>query len=115
MAILDDFKARFPLLNETQVDAILPALIDSYDCFYGGPYEDCGVEITLQLLAHLFVLDTTPGNSPSRLQSSKSVGSISVGYEASNPEGQNQSFFGTTKYGQRYLMLISPSMGGFFV
>lgn len=117
MAIIDDFKARFPNFDTAQVDAILPALIATYHCYYGGDYDanDCEQEIILQLLAHLFVLDTSTSNSPVRLQSSKSVGPTSVGYEASNPAGQTKSFFGTTRYGQTYLMLINPNQGGFFV
>ena len=53
MALIDDFKARFPEIDTAIVDAKLPIYEPVIHCYYGGPYIGCGIEITLNLIAHL--------------------------------------------------------------
>lgn len=118
MAVIDDFKTRFPAFDSVTVDAVLPPLVDTVCCYWGGGYDGCGKEITLQLLAHLFVLDTaTPSSGLGGVNAvaSKSVGSVSVSYNVASTSGQMDSFFSTTRYGQRFLMLTAHGGGGVFV
>jgi len=114
MAIIDDFKTRFPGFDTTEVDTYLPAQIEIYPCFYGGLYEDCGAEIILNLLAHMLTQETSAGSGALKDEASKSVGSVSVSYGlATNSE--RGLWFRSTKYGMRYLLLTMHNRGGFFV
>lgn len=118
MAIIDDFKARFPEFeDEAQIHAILPNLILVYPCYWGGSYEStCGQEIVLNLLAHLFVVQTNPGTGNPKSVQSKSVGNVSTSFESGYAPGSGRaSWFRTTKYGMQYLMLSRQRQGGFFV
>ncbi len=83
MAVIDDFKARFPEFTESDVDARLPALIEVWTCYWGGDYDDepCGPEIVLNLLAHLLTSELSSGSSgPSG--DLFLCGSVSTSYEA---------------------------------
>lgn len=115
MALLDDFKARFPEFDEGQVDRYLPILEPVWPSYYGREYEG-NEEIVLNLVAHLLVAETTSGPAPAKNVASQSVESVSVSYvaPASSPSRQ-QDFFSTTKYGARFLQLIAPLRGGVFV
>lgn len=116
MTIIDDFKARFPELDETQIDATLPNLILVYPYYWGGSYEACGQEIVLNLLAHLFVVQTNPGTGNTKSVQSKSVGNVSTSFESGYAPGSGRaSWFRTTKYGMQFLMLSRQRQGGFFV
>jgi len=117
MAIIDDFKTRFPEFDPVVVDAKLPSLEGVYHCYYGLPYKagTCSQEIILNLLAHLMVRETSESAAPTKDISSKSADGLSVTF--SQPQGQSETslFFSTTKYGQNYLMLTKSRIGGFFV
>jgi len=115
MALIDDFKTRFPEFTAEQVDAYLPALESVWSSYYGGTYEDCGVEIVLNLLAHLLVVEVSSGTSSPLASQSKSVGSVSTSYLASAPSTERSAWLMSTKYGMRYLMLTSRNIGGYFV
>ena len=116
MALIDDFKARFPEFSTATIDASFPLIADTWDCYYGGDYsQDCDKETILNLLAHLFINETSTSTSSIKGVASKSVGSVSVSYTTSSAQGQNNDFFGTSKYGQRFLMLTRKRSGGFFV
>lgn len=125
MAIIDDFKARFPEFDTATVDTYLPAFVNVYSCYYGGNYDDggCDQEIILNLLAHLLYSSygyngSTAGNaSPIKGVASKSVGSVSVSYTAmaGNDASSYNVFFGSTKYGQAFLMLTRNNFGAVFV
>ena len=117
MAIIDDFKARFPNFDSAVVDVILPIIEPIYPCYYGGSYSSpCGKEIILNLLAHLFVSETNPSNAPSKTALSLSADGVSTSFEQfASQESMQEKFFATTKYGKTYLMLINSSVGGFFV
>jgi hypothetical protein len=118
MALIDDFKTRFPEFTTSQVDEYLPELESVYQYYYGAVYgsNECDDEIILNLLAHLMVTSSLNSTStPSQGVASQSVGSVSVSYLATPTNNRNDVFFMSTKYGQMYLQLTSKNMGGYFV
>lgn len=117
MAILDDFKARFPEIPTAQADTYIPILEEVWPCYYGGSYTDkCGKEIVLNLLAHMLVSEVSTGSATVQTVASKSVGSVSVSYStAFAATSERNGWLGTTKYGLRYLMLTRGRVGAFFV
>jgi len=121
MALIDDFKARFPEFDTTVVDQRLPFLEAVFCCYFGAVYgvSACDDEAILQLLAHLMVLDgqTQNGNPlPLQQETSKSVGNVSVSYTTGFASTSDRdAFFGLTTYGQMFLMLTRSRQGGYFV
>ena len=117
MALIDDFKTRFPEFDTATVDQYLPILEPLWPCYWGGNYtEACGQEIVLNLIGHLLVVETSAGSGNVKSAQSKSVGSVSVSYSQSvAPSSERKSWLNTTKYGMRYLLLTSRSAGGVFV
>jgi hypothetical protein len=117
VAFVDDFKARFPEFDTAQVDALVPTLEGVYPCYTGWTYEGvCGKEIVLQLVAHLFVIETSSGPSNVRTTDSKTVGNVSVSYSGGyQGDSKDWDFFSSTKYGKRYLFLIEGNGGAVFV
>lgn len=115
MALIDDFKARFPEFSATSVDMYLPAISSLWQCYYprGDYSHPCDREAILNLLAHMFVGEINADSSSARTISSQSVGSVSVGYEANSSSSSRlaESYL-STKYGQRFLMLINGRHGG---
>lgn len=102
MAIADDFKARFPEFDAAIVDQYLPVLEGVWPIYYAEPYSDETREIVLSLLAHLLVVQTSPGSDPALSVTSASADGVSVSYES----GEGYGFFGSTKYGQMYMLLL---------
>lgn len=116
MSLTTDFKDRFPEFDEATVDQYLPPLEPVWPCYYGGNYDvPCDKEAILNLLAHLMTTEVNASSASSRNVNSKSVGSVSVGYAALTDNTMLTDYFLTTKYGQRYLMLISARSGAIFV
>jgi len=116
MALIDDFKTRFPEFDTAVVDQFFPVIEPVYSCYFGGDVNvPCDKEAALNLLAHLLVGETRTSSKASRTTSSKSVGSVSVSYGESSGGRSNADFFNTTKYGQRYLVLTQHNIGGYFV
>lgn len=117
MALIDDFKTRFPVFTPATVDATFPLIEVTWPCYFGGSYESaCNKEIILNLLAHLFVDETNAGTSSIKSVDSKSVGSVSVSYSASTATGgEGYDFFKSTKYGQRFWMMTRSNVGAYFV
>jgi len=118
MAMIDDFKAKFPEFNSTKVDAAFPFLEDEYICLYDYKYDAnaCADKIILYLLAHLFVLKETDGTGSIKDAQSKAVGSVSVSYVANFETSGFFNFYNTTKYGQAFLMLTNKNgQGAYFV
>lgn len=115
MALIDDFKARFKEFDTAVVDEFMPILEPLYPCYYGGEYTSCNKEKILNLLAHLMVLETNSSQSAVKDIQSQSVGEISVTYATAMTPSERNLFFNTTKYGQRFLLLTSSRIGGFFV
>ncbi len=116
MSIIDDFKDRFPEFDTTIVDTYLPTIIDVYPCYYGGPYENCGVEIILNLLAHMLLEESVGASTALQAESSKSIGSVSVSYlNATGTITSKRSWLMGSRYGIRFLALTAHNHGGFFV
>ena len=116
MAVIDDFKARFPEISTSDVDTYLPALIEVYTYYYGGEYKDEGVEIILNLLAHLLIQQTSSGTSSIKEESSKGVGSVSVSYASTSATSSDKiAWFRGTRYGVAYLLLTARFQGAYFV
>ena len=117
MAVVDDFKTRFPEFEATTVDQYIPILEPVWPCYWGGVYTDpCGQEIVLNLLAHLITVEISAGSENVKTAQSKSVGSVSISYsQGYAPTSERNAWLKTTKYGARYLWLTSRNAGGFFV
>jgi len=119
MAVIDDFKTRFPEFDTGDVDTYLPPLVDVWQYYWGGEYTGAGVEIVLNLLAHLLtqqLLDNSSGSgTPLKAETSKHVGSVSVGYAVASPSNNRDEWLKSTSYGQRYLWLVKHHHGGVFV
>ena len=120
MSLLDDFKERFPPpeFSDAVADKYVPIYEQYIHCYWGGTYKGCGEEITLNLLAHLIVTEVGTGGKdgngnggagPLRIESNKTVGSVSVGYQAySGSAGDGtglKDWLFTTPYGQRFWIL----------
>jgi len=115
MALVDDFSARFPEFSNETVEQYIPILESVWPCYYGGTYDGCEVEIVLNLLAHLIFMETIDGAESIKDVNSQSVASVSESFTARSSSGQNADFFGSSKYGQRYLFLTSKFIGARFV
>lgn len=117
MALIDDFKARFPDIPTETVDKYLPLNEDITVCYYDAEYgsSTCTDEIILQLLAHLITIDSKTGSSSLHDVSSKAVDGVSISFTAANLSTRTDDFFNSTKYGQRYLQLIRFDFGARFV
>lgn len=117
MSLIDDFKARFPSpeFDTAYVDTHLPILEEVWPCYYGGGYTACNKEIVLNLIAHLMWVDTRASATSVRETASRSVGSVSVSYVASKTTSELDDFFGSSKYGQRFMLLTRTRRKVFFV
>lgn len=97
----------------------MPILEPVYPSYYAKAYSAATKEATLNLLAHMLTdeLQVVAGKSASAgIVSSKTVGSVSVSYEArSGSKGDLSDWLKTTRYGQRFLLLTATSYGGFAV
>lgn len=110
MALIDDFKARFPEFTDAIVDVYIPILEPVWPCYFNKDYTvACNQEAILNLVAHLITLETQGGAAASQLVGSKSVGSVSVSYVAPTA---SLNMYSSTKYGQRFNMLTSAMYGG---
>ena len=48
MALIDDFKARFPEFSTSLIDTSFPLIADVWSCYYGGDYtQECDKEAIL--------------------------------------------------------------------
>lgn len=113
MAIKEDYETRFGSCGPTWIGAIA----DTWPAYAGCmQYNDVNKEAILNLIAHLMVSATKPGTGTARNEASKSVGSVSVSYEAL-PAADNVrgSWFNTTRFGQVYWMLTGRRSGAVFV
>lgn len=116
MALIDDFKTRFPEFQNTIVDQYFPIVEPIYPCYFGGNIEiPCEKEATLNLIAHLITLQTKSGSTSLRNTASRSAGSVSVSYEADSSGRSDSGFYSTTKYGQQFMMLTQHNIGAYFV
>ena len=115
MALIDDFKARFPQFDTALVDTLWSSLEASWPCYYGFEYgnNDCTDEAILNLIAHLFVIEkeSQTSNGSQKDIESQSVGSVSVTFSGGAGDSANAQFFNVTIYGQKFLMLIKNRRG----
>jgi hypothetical protein len=112
MALIDDFKARFPEFTDAVVDQHIPILENVWPCYFAKPYTGCNTEAILNLVAHLLTTETQTSSASAKNVASKSVGSVSTSYvQASQSTRAMYDMFGTTKYGQRFLQLIAHKGG----
>lgn len=113
MALIDDFKARFPEFPTATVDTYLPILEYVWPSYYAKDYTEETREAVLNLVAHLLVGETSSGSATAHDVQSKSVGSVSISYVTpTQPGGALFDMFNSTKYGQRYFILIRNGYGG---
>lgn len=108
MDIQADFELRFPGIP--WVDAVASSWI-YYTCLQ---YDERSKEAILNLIAHLLTLASRPGGgaTSSRNVASKSVGSVSVSYEATAGSTSGlASWYSTTGYGQIFWMLTGRRVG----
>lgn len=115
----DSFKARFPEIDSSIVDAKFQFAIDEAACYYTQSClgDTCNETALCMLVAHLIVIDNNPSSSPYKDKASQAADGVSVSFVAglTNPDDQ-ELFFNTTKYGQRFLMITKPcGMGAVFV
>lgn len=117
MSKLTDFKTRFPNFSTSDADTFVPLLEPSLDCYYNGNYDSsaCDKEITLNVLAHLIILETQSEDDARRNVTSQSVGSVSVSYNVKASQSFLNDFLSSTKYGQRALNLMTRNIGAHFV
>jgi len=119
MSLIIDFKTQFPEFDITLVDSNWALITSLQPCLYNFKYgsANCTDQAILSLLAHLFVSYTDASYSGAdafRRMASKSVGNVSVTYNMTsmNPS-QLQEFYGSTPYGNTFLMLIRKRIGAF--
>ena len=112
MALIDDFKARFPEISTALADTWVPIEEAAYPAIYGGDYENAtDKEAILNLIAHLVIVDSQAGSDPKRLLVSKSAGSVSGSYAAPVGTSKADEFYGATRYGQRFLLITRSNYG----
>lgn len=114
MTIKQDYEARFPCGGPTWIEQVANTW-ESYTCMV---YGDSTKEAILNLIAHLLTLAARPGggSGTARNVSSKSVGSVSVSFEATaGGASQLASWYNSTGYGQIYWMLTGRRVGAVFV
>ena len=120
MALLDEFKTRFA--NDERLDLVVieadwSSLNPQWKCYYGCEFgdNDCGDEAIFNLIAHLWISESSTKATPMKGVDSKSVGSVSVSFSASSDNSERALFFNTSIYGQRFLRITSTRIGGRFV
>ena len=122
MALIDDFKARFPEFATATVDAYLPTLEVIWPSYYGGvdytsaPSTDAAKRINeavLNLLAHLLIGETNTQSAATQQVASVAIGSVSESYQAgAQSSGFTSDWLRSSKYGQRFLLLTAGRYGG---
>lgn len=112
MALIDDFKTRFPEFPTATVDSYFPVLEEVWPAYYNTIYQASTKEAVLNLVAHLLVGETSTSSGATGTTQSKSAGGVSVSYAVPQNISQMQAMFGSTKYGQRFMLLTRRNYGG---
>lgn len=121
MALIDDFKARFPGFATASVDSLFPALAIAWPAYYGGTYTDAATEAgqlreneaILNLLAHLFVMEEDSESGAYQQESSYSIDGVSASFAVGmQSTGISSDMFRATKYGQRFMAITASNYGG---
>ena len=113
MSLLDDFIARFPEIDESVANRLVPIYADMWACYYGGSYDnECDKQAILLLVAHLVTTDpSVSGSAPARSESSKSVGSVSTSKDAIETLSISNAWLMSTRYGQMFLAITAKNIG----
>lgn len=113
--IYNDFVTFFKEFNEEQLK-LVKLFIDTYKCYYNFDYNGCHKLAILYLLAHLVSVNNPTSNTGSNVGnfknvSSMSVGNVSMSFESTQGLGSGglSSFYGSSKYGMQFLMLINKN------
>ena len=107
------------VLNYTQDEDIINAFNEANVNFNQGLFPDIATAklVFLYLTAHYLTVDfnNALGNNNIGIQTSKSVGSVSVGYTIPQwlTQSAGLSMYATTGYGVKYASLIRPYLTGF--
>jgi hypothetical protein len=114
MSKLNDFKNRFPDFDTNDAHKYVPILEPVLSCYYNGDYDNnaCDKEISLNILAHLIVIERQSTPNANYKRASESVGSVSVSNAVNQPGSSLQENLGATKYGQRALQLMMTKNRG---
>ena len=110
-----EFKAKYPQFDSVS-DAVIQAQIDLFGCLYQGDY-GCSSEYLLGLfVAHQVYVATAPGSGPVQAIASRSVGDVSISYNASSGAAAAGDF-ASSKYGLEFSRLMrmfgmGPIMAG---
>lgn len=119
MALIDDFKDRFPNFSGSDIDNVFSFLEAEYKCYYNYEYgfSSCSDQAILNLLAHLFILNQSQSESSDPIKEMQSVsdGTASITYQQRQLGSDVQDYFNTTIYGQKFLQMTRLSGVGFFV
>lgn len=115
MALLDDFKARFPGYDTATADTYVPIMEDARLAYFAEDYSADNKELVLNLVAHLVTVEARASDSAERLEASRTVGSVSQSFQAGTASNPLNEFFSSTRYGQVYLRLLRHRGGGVFV
>lgn len=117
MALIDDFKAKFPNdFTEAQVDDNWANLDPEYQCFYNADLTiACEKSAALYVIAHLLYLSLQTSNASFRLAQSTTVHDVSVSYAMPANFDDLHAFYNTTRYGQLFIQITSSTMGAVFV
>lgn len=114
------FDARFPDFNSAISDKYFDIALNEYECYYSNscPNDGCNDAAVLQAIAHLITMDSKTSSSAIKDKTSQSADGVAVAFQGNygdNPS-DNQLFWGSTKYGQRFLQLTKGcGYGAFFV
>lgn len=113
MALLDDFLVRFPEIDASTANTLVPVYEEIYPCYYGGNYENaCDKNAILFLVAHLVVTDpSVDSDATSRSVSAQTVDGVSETFDSVGNISMKEAWLGSTRYGQMYLALISKNAG----
>ena len=116
MALIDDFKAKFPNdFTEQQVDDNWANLDPEYLCFYRANLNiACEKSAALYVIAHLLYLSLQTSKASFRLATSTTVHDVSVSYATPANIDDLHTFYNTTRYGQLFLMITSSKIGPMF-
>ena len=120
MSMIDDLKAKFPMIPAQTIDTYFPMYEKTYKCYYGADYglNSCDDEAILHLMAHLITVTNQTaltGASPVLPVASESVDGVSTSYTVPTNMNQSDTFFLSTIYGQMFKMIISSNGGAVFV
>ena len=117
MALPEDFTAKYPTFNTPEFAALWPTIEGLLTCYYGCAYgsSDCADNIICLLIAHLATVSLSGQTGSEKTVVGQSVGNVSESFATPENQTQRATFFGSTIYGQQFLVLTASRIGTFFV